>query len=182
MTIRRVSFWAGPGAGKSTVAEGVSHALKKGGIKTELVQEYIKNWAYMKRVPQSFEQAFIFANQMHSEDFLLTRGVDVVVTDSPVLMNLSYSKRYGFLGWSHLLKIGELFEAKFPSVNILLSREGVDYQQNGRYETPAEAEWMDNFMREFMDEQGISYTVMQSVKVDEIVAFVKGEIGGNKAA
>ncbi len=180
MAVRRINLWAGPGAGKSTTAEGVSHSLKKAGYKVELVQEYIKNWAYMKRVPQSFDQAFIFANQLHSEDFLLNRGVDVIVTDSPVLMNLSYSKRYGFEPWPHLLEIGRAFEKNFPSVNILLSREGIEYQQNGRYENHTEAVWMDNFMQEFMHQCGVNYIRIPSVRLDQIVEYVKAEINADK--
>ncbi len=134
----------------------------------------------MKRVPQSFEQAYIFANQMHLEDFLLSRGVQTVVSDSPVMMNLAYSKRYGFKAWEELMVLAKRFDAAYQPLNIFLSRDGIPYHENGRYETALQARWMDQFILDFMEDNDIKYTVMRSVEIDKIVEFVEREISGNQ--
>lgn len=177
--IRRVNLYAGPGAGKTTTARGLAYFLGRNGHNVELVREYIKDWAYLKRVPLSFEQEFLFSNQLHLEDFLLNRGVGVVISDSPIPMNIAYSKRYDFEGWSDLLALADKFERRFPSLNIFLSRAGIEYKQNGRYETPEQAMWMDNFILNFLEQTKTKYVVMPSVKIDDIVAYVEGQCFGS---
>jgi hypothetical protein len=178
----RVSFWAGPGAGKSATAEGVSHALKKRGFNVDLVQEWIKGWAYQKRVPVSFEPSLIFAQQLHLEDFLLNRGVDHVVTDSPVLMNVAYCKLYGSPGWEHLARLGLLFEEKYPAVHVFLDREGIPYEQNGRYEDYGLALERDRTIRSFMEECGLNYAVIPTIDFDRIIRHVLDAVATEEAA
>ena len=172
----RINLWAGPGAGKSTVAEGISHHLKKKGYSVELVREWIKEWAYMKRVPKSFDQAYIFMNQLHSEDLLLQHGVETVVTDSPAMLSIVYAYRSAAPYWAELLRIAKLFDEQYPSINIFLSREGIDYKQNGRYEDFTQAVAMDKMMMQFLDNNGVGYVIIPSVELDRILAYVEGKV------
>jgi nicotinamide riboside kinase len=95
--IRRISLFGGAGSGKTTMAARLFADLKMLGWDVEHIQEYIKARAYEKRFPTSFDQVYVFGNQLHREDRLL-HHVNLVVTDSPVLMNLAYARHTGSPG------------------------------------------------------------------------------------
>jgi len=84
--IRRICLFGGPGCGKSTTAAYVYSQLKRLGCSVELIQEYVKAWAYEKREVTSFDQVYLLAKQIRMEDLALRNGVKFVVTDSPVYM------------------------------------------------------------------------------------------------
>ena len=138
MDIKRICFYGGPGSGKSTIASGVFHALKMRGYNIEYVPEYIKNWAYEGRTPKSFQQLYVFAKQLNQEDTLFPH-VDLIATDSPLLMNTVYSEMYGFDGWKLLRDMAALYESRFPGLHIFLKRDGIPYQTEGRYQNYEEA-------------------------------------------
>jgi adenylate kinase family enzyme len=93
--IRRICLFAGPGSGKSTLAAKIFAALKEQQIQVELINEYIKTWAYTGKVPKSYDQLYVFAKQLNSEDVIL-RHVPLLITDSPLLLNSAYPLHYQF--------------------------------------------------------------------------------------
>src|SRR5690606_2311193 len=123
---------------------------KMSGYNVELAREVIKRWAYQNISPQSFDQYYLFGKQTREEDLLLNHGVDLVVSDSPVLMQAAYAKRYGVPRAEHLIDVALEFEKKFPSLNIFLDRTGIDYQQQGRFENEEEARQMDEMIRDIL--------------------------------
>ena len=81
-----VNLFGAPGAGKSTGAAYIFSRLKLAGINAELVTEFAKDkvWEESKAVFQN--QAYIFGKQY----FRISRvqdKVDVVITDSPILLS-----------------------------------------------------------------------------------------------
>ena len=88
-----VNFFAGPGAGKTTCAWEVAAELKKRNIVTEYVPEYAKELVWDERLDLldgSFNnQMLLFQEQKRRLDRLVGK-VDVVVTDSPLLLSVSY--------------------------------------------------------------------------------------------
>lgn len=157
ISIRRISLWGGPGSGKSTLASIVFAHLKMAGYSVELVNEYIKCWAYEKRQVGSFDQVYIFAKQLRLEDRVLRAGVKMVVTDSPLLMQTVYARKYNFTGWQELLSIGRKFDALHPAINFLLNRKHGEYQTEGRWQTVDEAKALDVEIEGFLQEFGIPY-------------------------
>lgn len=177
----RICLYAGAGSGKTTTCHGLSHALKKKGHNIELVQEYIKGWAYMGRTPKSFDQVFLFAQQLHAEDFLFQNGVEHVVTDSPVILSAFYGRKYGFAAWETFLELGDSFERKHPSVNIFLSREGIPYRPHGRFETEAGAAEADEEMKIFLATVAkVPYVTLRTVDFDAIVRHAEAALAGNQ--
>lgn len=153
MTIRRINLFGGPCSGKSSSALDVCRNFKRVAAinpnihNVELVQEYVKTWAYENRVPQSFDQVYIFAKQLRREDVLLrSEQVDVTVTDSPIFLSYCYGEKYDAPGYEALLPIINKFEEKYPSLNIFIDRGNKAYVQKGRYQTEAEAKEMDAFI------------------------------------
>jgi hypothetical protein len=141
---------AGPGAGKSTAAARLFGELKTKGYDVEHVSEYIKTWAYEGRKPQSFDQFYIFAKQLKSEDVVL-RKAKHIVSDSPILLNTAYSTFYGCSFSSELISIAKQFEVQYPSLNLIIERS-VEYVDKGRYQNFQEAIEFDEFLFKFLEE------------------------------
>ena len=86
-----VNFYAGPGCGKTTAALELTAALKKAGYNVEYVSEYAKELVLEKRFDELQNQQSVTDEQYHRLDRL--RGsVDMIVTDSPVLLGLIYGE------------------------------------------------------------------------------------------
>lgn len=135
----RINLYGAPGCGKSTLAAKLYGHLKSRGCNIEYVQEYIKNWAYMKRIPQGFEQLYIFASQINSEDILLRHGVDNIISDSPIMMNWAYCDLYGHQTSKELLQIALKWEAQHPALHFWLDKGEWEYSTVGRYESEDDA-------------------------------------------
>ena len=154
MQIRRVNFYGGPGLGKTTTASHIFARLKNTIIhnnlptQIELVQEYVKNWAWEGRKPKGFDQVYICAQQMRKEEIPLRNGVDVVVTDSPLLMQCAYARKYGNSYWEALTECVRHFEQAYPSIHILLDRGDRPYVAKGRYESHEQAKDMDAYIKD----------------------------------
>jgi hypothetical protein len=170
--IRRISLFGGPGCGKSRTKSFLVSQLKKQGVNVSEVDEWVKEWAYMKVEISGFDQLFIFANQLRKEELKLKNGENLIVSDSPVFLPVYYSIKYDFEGWQHLADITALFEQKYPSLNIFLDREGVEYRDVGRWETEEEADLVDEQLKNLLDDQGVEYVTLNTLDEDEILNYV----------
>ena len=167
--IRRINLFGGPGCGKSTVAASIYAGQRADGASVELVQEYIKNWAYENRKCVSFDQLYVFSKQLHAEDILLRSGVGAIISDSPLVMQLAYVKKYGVMPiFDELAAITTKFERQYPSFNILLDRKGIPYEDNGRYEDEEAAIVMDKLIEETVEQLCPNYERMEARKIPYI--------------
>lgn len=172
---RRINFFSGPGAGKSTIASRVFSDLKIEGYDVEHISEYIKLWAHEGRKPKSFDQLYVFAQQLHLEDVTL-QHVEHIVTDSPILLNTAYAKLYGFSGYEHMIRLSGLFDVQFPPINFFIERS-VPYKNAGRYQSYEEALAFDKMLIEHLDEHLQSELIMVRVdQFDKIVGIIKSMI------
>lgn len=147
---KRISIYGAAGSGKTTLASKLFSDLKVDGFNVALVDEWIKPWAIQGKFPKSHEQLFVFANQQHDEDQLLSY-VDGIVSDSPLLMNAAYSLRYGYKGANCIIELAKLFEEDFPGIHFWLQRHH-DYRQEGRYQTLEEADDIGLTIQQLMKE------------------------------
>ena len=84
-----VNLFAGPGAGKSTGAAYIFAQLKMADINAELVTEFAKDLVWQNDLTALKNQLYVLGNQSLRLSRCIDK-VDVVVTDSPLLMNCTY--------------------------------------------------------------------------------------------
>jgi hypothetical protein len=146
-----VNLFGAPGAGKSTGAAYIFSKLKMAGINAELVTEFAKDkvWEESKAVFQN--QAYIFGKQY----FRISRvqgKVDVVITDSPILLSSFYANDE-VLGKEFDALIMKVFNS-YDSMNVFINRVK-PYNPSGRFQTEAESDELSSVMRAFLDDHGI---------------------------
>lgn len=128
-----INLWGAPGSGKSTMAAGLFYNLKIRHHNVELATEYAKDLVYANRHRDLEDQIYVFGKQQYRIERLAT-DCDVIVTDSPVLMCLTYAHDYpecfrDTVAWRF---------SKYNNINILITRDA-PYSNIGRYQTEQEA-------------------------------------------
>ena len=149
-----INTFGGPGLGKSTVSAGIFYCLKRMQVSCELVTEFAKDMVWEKHEDMLRDQIMVFANQ-HRRIERLRDQVDVVVTDSPFIMGITYaSDRYKHLP----LLMTEAWHS-FDNVNILLERS-TTYDPRGRVQTEDQAVEKDHQIRQLLDTLNIEYDII----------------------
>lgn len=168
----RINLFSGPGVGKSTLAAWLFSQLKmlRPEMQVEQVNEYIKGWAWDKRVPKSWDQFYIFGKQLHAEDKVLRHGVHIV-TDSPLLLQIAYMERGGSEFFNECESACRKFETQFPSMNILLSR-AVPYNPEGRYENLQQAIEMDERIAKLLGRTFDAYMCFSPLDKEAILEYI----------
>jgi hypothetical protein len=174
--IRRINLYGGPGTRKSTQAAYIYSQLKGMKLRTELVQEFVKTWAYENRSPSSFDQLYLFARQLRMEDIVLRNGVEFVITDSPIGLSICYSQVYGFSQWPALTILSQEFERKYPSLNLFFDRSGTEYEQHGRFQEEKDAIKIDKVILAYLEGNHLPYHVVNCSDVDSIMSVIKSVI------
>ena len=133
-----INLYAGPGAGKSTTAAFVYAHLKTNHINCELITEYAKRKVWENNTQCLENQFYITAKQQYMM-WTVSKHVDVLITDSPLLLGCIYSN-------DDLLSSLIVREyKKFNNIDIFLRRNpNVLYQSNGRIQSKDEAIEKDN--------------------------------------
>lgn len=147
-----VNFFAGPGAGKSSTASGVFSELKWQGVNCELVTEYAKDLTWEERFKTMKNQFLIFGKQLQRIDRLIGK-VDVIITDSPILLSLVYKP--SDLSDNYDKTLLEVF-GKFNNLNYFLQRQK-KYMAIGRTQTEGEAKEVDNIVKETLLKYNIEH-------------------------
>ncbi len=169
--IRRVNLFAGASSGKSTCASKLFADLKVKHANVELVQEYIKTWAYEQKFPTGFDQVYIFGKQLRKEEVVLKNGVDTIITDSPIFLGTCYAEIYEAPAYKALREIVKVFDAAYEPLNIFLDRPVV-YQENGRYQTHEEAKEVDLRILDILEKADISFVRFSVEDYEKIRAHV----------
>ena len=177
----RINFFGGPGVGKSTLAALTFGWLRARGESAELVQEWVKAWAYLGRQCRSFDEVFVLANQMHAEDQFFQAGVKLVVTDSPLYLQCVYALRRKMKVANDLWKIATRFEEAYPSINFIVDRDpDVAYEQAGRYENLNDAVAMDRLMTTCLRDWNIPVTHVKPSDLDSVLKVISKQLAAPK--
>lgn len=164
-----VSLIGGPGVGKSTIASGIFYELKRRGVNCELAFEFAKDKVYEESFRTMDDQIYIFAKQYH-KIWRLRDKVDVIITDSPLLISLYYNKEESKYFNDFVV---EQYN-KFNNMLYFIEREGV-YHTEGRLQTEDEAKAIDTSIKDILKTKypEIPY---KSVKRDYAVLEIVGEV------
>lgn len=149
-----INLFAGPGAGKSTTAAGVFSILKLHGVNAEYVSEFAKDLIWEECHKTLANQYYVWAKQYHRV-WRLRDDVDVVVTDSPLLLSLTY----GDVCESFRDTVVETFNNTFDNMNYVLERVK-DYNPKGRNQTEQEARVIDTDVRQMLNTNHIVYKII----------------------
>lgn len=135
-----LNLYAGPGCGKSTTAAFTFAKLKMAGINAELVSEYAKDLTWEERVGALRCQHLVFGKQTFKVERLLGK-VDVVVTDSPIMLCTVYGARHG----DNFCNAVKDVHDGWNTLDIFLEREPEIHKYNpkGRSQTEEEAMALD---------------------------------------
>lgn len=153
MASRVVNFFAGAGAGKSTLCAGVFAELKNRGLNVEIAHEYAKDLVWEERHIAVSDQLYIFAKQYHKL-FRLKDKVDIILTDSPLLFSTVYlPENY----YTHFKPLVIEAHYSFANMNFFVNRTK-PYNSSGRLQTIDEAKKIDDVVRQRLFELSIPYT------------------------
>lgn len=146
-----VNLFGAPGAGKSTGAAYIFSQLKMAGINAELVTEFAKDkvWEESKAVFQN--QAYIFGKQYFRISRLQDK-VDVVVTDSPIILSPFYAND-PVLGDEFDTLCTKVFNS-YDSMNVFINRVK-PYNPVGRFQTENESDQLASDLFTFLNKHGI---------------------------
>lgn len=158
-----INLFAGPGSGKSTTCAGLFSKLKLAGINCEMVLEYAKELVWENNLETLDDQIYIFAEQLHRLNRLKDK-VDVIITDSPLLLSIIYNKSNS-LYFNRLVK--EQFN-KFNNINYYIKRNNV-FNPAGRIQNLKQALEKDIEIYNMLLNNKINYKSFdKEIAVDEI--------------
>lgn len=151
-----VNLFGGPGSGKSTTAAGVFNKLKLAGVNCEIVTEFAKHVTWKKDLNTLKNQIYVFAKQ-HDRMFHLKEQVNVIITDSPIIMGLIYTDWNTVSKSFEQLVVDEFARPDAINVNIFINRVK-PYNPSGRNQTVDEAIEKDNDIYKLLNKYSIDYT------------------------
>ena len=147
-----VNLFGAPGAGKSTGAAYIFSRLKMAGVNAELVTEFAKDKVWEGSTEAFRNQAYLFGEQYFRISRLQNK-VDVVVTDSPILLS-GYYQEDPALGEEFDACVSKVFNS-YSSMNVFIDRVK-PYNEAGRRHTEAESNQIAHELTAFLDHHNIA--------------------------
>lgn len=153
-----VNLYGAPGAGKSTTRAGVFYRLKLAGYNVEEVPEFAKDLTWEGRNFALGVQPYVFGKQLKNM-LRVADKVDVVITDSPVLLAGFYAGKYP--NGSAPLNFQQTTIASqaslIPNLNYYIQRVK-KYNPAGRNQTELESDALGLQLLYYLDDAGVKFT------------------------
>ncbi len=153
-----INILGGSGVGKTTTAAGLFYEMKKQGIKCELVQEFVKLWAYQGRDILQQDQALILEKQ-YAREAPYYGKVDYIITDSPFILSPIYERFNYDANDTEKPALNIMKQAAdngMEHVNFLLNRTK-PFSGHGRYEDEETAKKIDVAVKDFLVYNNLDY-------------------------
>lgn len=160
-----IELVAGPGAGKSTLAAKLFSQMKTIGYNVEMVGEYAKDLFYGENHNLVSNQLMVFSEQLWRMRRLKGK-VDIIITDSPLLLSLVYSKEPN--PFFKDLVLWE-YHNDFKNLTYFLERDNLPYQEHGRFQKEEEAKEVDNQILKVLSENNIEYKSIKRKKAKKTI-------------
>jgi hypothetical protein len=178
MDVKRIiCLYGGPGISKSTTCAGLYYKLKLSGYECEMNREYIKDWVWEDRLPRDGDQSYFFSKMSRRERIYMGKGMDFIITDSPLILTHFYGLRYDKFeqlfntSLSMLKNHHSICKENGYKVDHFLLKRVKPYSEAGRLQTEAEAKLIDFEIEEMLKSLGIKYTEVDGDEgaVDSII-------------
>ena len=162
-----INLFGAPGAGKSTGAAYVFSQLKIKGVNAELVTEFAKDMTWEKNKKALTNQIYMLGNQLQ-RIYRCQDEVDVIVTDSPILLNILYNNN-PVLDESFEKLVINIFKS-YNNLNYYVQRVK-KYNPVGRNETEEESNKIANKLINLLNKENIPFKYIegQLEKYQEVV-------------
>jgi adenylate kinase family enzyme len=172
-----VSFFGGPGSGKSTQSYGLAYKLKMKGVNCEYINEFAKDKTWEKNNTALANQLFISCNQIYKQE-CVEGQVDVIISDSPIILGLFYwndQNKEKFTHYKNLLI--ETFSEK-NNLNVYVRRKKA-YNPIGRNQTEEQAKELDVKIGNFLSDNKLPYVTIDGTVagLEEIYNIVAQKLG-----
>lgn len=148
-----INLFGAPGAGKSTGAAYIFSKLKMLGVNAELVTEFAKDKVWENNTEVLSNQTYVFGKQ-HFRISRCANKVDVIVTDSPLLLSALYNKS-DLLGEEFNDLVAKIFKS-YNSVNYFIERDK-PYNPKGRLQTENESDCLAEKIKDMLAKYDIQY-------------------------
>lgn len=148
-----INLFGAPGAGKSTGAAYIFSKLKMLGVNAELVTEFAKDKVWENNTEVLSNQTYVFGKQ-HFRISRCANKVDVIVTDSPLLLSALYNKS-DLLGEEFNDLVAKIFKS-YNSVNYFIERDK-PYNPKGRFQTEKESDYLAEKIKDMLAKYDIQY-------------------------
>ncbi|MCK9576029.1 MAG: AAA family ATPase [Candidatus Pacearchaeota archaeon] len=178
-----VNLYGAPGTGKSTLMAETFAALKWDKIDSEMVPEFAKELVWEKRHHTMTDQLYLLGKQ-HHRIFRVNGKVEVVITDSPILLNTVYNRLYNTndnpkqtIFNDALEKVVIAADGLYWTLNIFLNRTK-DYNPNGRNQTEEESNELSVIIRNLLIENNIKFKDLDADRdtAIEIAKLIEDEL------
>lgn len=176
-----INIFGGPGTGKSTLALELTAELKKLDYNADYVSEVAKEYVYSSdtdilKSESLSAQLNLLQKQKAKLDLCIKGGLDYIVVDSPLLLNLAYfndknisdnAKQY------YQNYVYRIFK-RYNNINFLILRGNRLYNRQGRIQTKDDAINKDIIIAELLRQYGIKTTsITNDVSIDDIIDYIK---------
>jgi hypothetical protein len=146
-----VNTLSGPGTGKSTLTAHTFALLKWENVNCEMALEYAKECVWFGTENLLKNQTHVYSQQ-YNKIYHLSTQVDVILTDSPLLLSIIYDK---INDRGLRAKVLQDFY-KSNNVTYFLNR-AKPYNPKGRMQTEDEAKEIDKQVKKLLTDYGIPF-------------------------
>lgn len=173
-----VNIIGGPGTGKSILASELFSSLKRLGITCDVSWEYIKRKIRERAMKVVESQIYLFGKQQF-QLFTMKDEVEVVITDSPLLLNSVYDSS----NCEYLKKLVIKEYNKYNNLLYLIERdETVGYETEGRFQDFNGAKKIDVLVKDFLIDNNIEYKTINGIGeeskkliIDDVIKILNSE-------
>lgn len=178
-----INLFAGPSGGKSSIAAGLLHSLKKLHINCDAPYEFPKILAWDQNNEAIKDQLYVVANQ-HRGIAKSFNKVDYIIVDSPILLSLVYKNYYTDKSNEYPACLyDKLFDDLiinihnyYDNLNIVLARSKDNKHNTGeRFHDESESKDLDIKIKDMLVSNNIPYVEINvdDNTINEILNLIK---------
>lgn len=112
-----INFFGAPNSGKTATASGLFSELKKAGVEAEYVPELVRMAHYTNNQVLLGDELYLLSDKNHRLTAMKNAGIQVAVTDGPVLNSLVYRPESYFTHFDGLVK--DVYES-YENINMFI--------------------------------------------------------------